>query len=51
MCHVISISVFAGYVEPAARLPYSIIQNLLKIKGNSSSFGFVIQELPSEEAI
>ena len=25
--------------------------NLLKIKGNCSSFGFTIQELPSEEAI
>ena len=26
-------------------------KNLLKIKVNSSSFGFAIQELPSEEAI
>ena len=26
-------------------------KNLVKIKGNSSSFGFAIQKLPSEEAI
>ena len=26
-------------------------KNLLKIKGNPSSFGFAIQELPSKEAI
>ena len=26
-------------------------KNLLKIKGNSSSFGFAIEEFPSDEAI
>ena len=27
-----------------------VSMNLINIKGNSSSFGFAIQELPSEEA-
>ena len=34
-----------------AAITQELLKNLLKIKGNSSSFGFAIQELPSEEAI
>ena len=34
-----------------AAITQEFSKNLLKIKGNSSSFGFAIQELPSEEAI
>ena len=33
-----------------AAITQELLKNLLKIKGNSSSFGFAIQELPSEEA-
>ena len=34
-----------------AAITQEFSKNLLKIKGNSPSFGFAIQELPSEEAI
>ena len=34
-----------------AAITQEFSKNLLKIKDNSSSFGFAIQELPSEKAI
>ena len=34
-----------------AAITHEFSKNLLKIKGNSSSFRFAIQKLPSEEAI
>ena len=34
-----------------AAITQEFSKKLLKIKGNSSSFGFAILELPSEEAI
>ena len=34
-----------------AAIAQEFLKNLLKIKGNSSSFGFAIQDLPSEETI